>query len=273
MRQNATPQPSLPDVLLQSEQVGSLVKESAEELASVNAGIKAEIVNQGSPLGLESALEKSEAVQEKVQEASDKLSDINIALKEEVDERHKLEGKLAEVTEQSKADRHASLHDRLTDLPNRALFYDRLEHAFLYSKRHSCAFAVMFVDLDDFKIINDTYGHEAGDRVLQLTAERLKESIRGDDTVCRHGGDEFNILINEVRKETDISLIAQKILAKIQAPCDILIRNVVVTQKVRASMGIAVFPQHGTTADSLIAGADQAMYVAKRARSGYSFAE
>jgi diguanylate cyclase (GGDEF)-like protein len=131
----------------------------------------------------------------------------------------------------------------------------------------------MFVDLDDFKIINDTYGHEAGDRVLQVIAERLKEGIRGDDTVSRHGGDEFVILINEVREETDISLIAKKILSMIQAPCDIRTGDVTITRVIQASMGIAFFPQHGATADSLISSADRAMYVAKRTRSGYSFAQ
>jgi diguanylate cyclase (GGDEF)-like protein len=131
----------------------------------------------------------------------------------------------------------------------------------------------MFVDLDDFKIINDTYGHEAGDRVLQVIAERLKEGTRGEDTVSRHEGDEFVILIKEVREETDISLIAKKILAMIQTPCDIRTRDVRITRIIQASMGIAVFPQHGVTAGSLISGADRAMYVAKRTRSGYSFAQ
>jgi len=258
---------------VQSEHVEGLVKESAEELSSVNAGIKEEIANQDSPSGLEDALEKSEAVEGKVQDASDKLSVVNLALKDEIEERHALEGELAAVTEQGKADRRAALHDPLTDLPNRALLYDRLENAFLEAKRHGFKFAVMFVDLDDFKIINDTDGHEAGDRVLQVIAERLKRGIRGEDTVSRLGGDEFVILIKEVQEETDISLIAKKILAMIQAPCDIRTRDVRVTRIIQASMGIAVFPQHGATAGSLISGADRAMYVAKRTRSGYSFAQ
>jgi diguanylate cyclase (GGDEF)-like protein len=273
LSENGTVQPSLTNVLVQSEHVENLVKESAEELSSVNAGIKEEIANQGSPPGLENALEKSEAIEGKVQDASDKLSVVNLALKDEIEERQALEGKLAAVTEQGKADRRAALHDLLTDLPNRALFYDRLEHAFLQAKRHGWTLAVMFVDLDNFKLINDTYGHEAGDRVLQVIAERLKEGTRGDDTVSRHGGDEFVILINEVREETDISLIAEKILSMIQAPCDIRTRDVTITPTIQASIGIAVFPKHGATADSLISGADRAMYVAKRTGSGYSFAQ
>jgi diguanylate cyclase len=139
-------------VLVRSEHVENLVKESAEELSSVNAGIKVEIANQGSTSGFENVLGKSEAVEGKVQDASDKLSVVNLALKDEIEERHALEGRLAAVTKQGKADRRAALHDLLTDLPNRALLYDRLEHAFLQAKRHGCKFAVMFVDLDDFKI-------------------------------------------------------------------------------------------------------------------------
>ena len=271
--ENCAVEPTLTKVLVQSEHIENLVKESAEELSSVNAGIKEEIANQDSPSALEVALEKSEAVEGKVQDASDKLSVVNLALKEEIEERHLLEGKLAAVTEQGKADRRAALHDLLTDLPNRALFYDRLEHAFLQAKRHGWTLAVMFVDLDNFKLINDTYGHEAGDRVLQVIAERLKEGTRGDDTVSRHGGDEFVILINEVREETNISLIAEKILSRIQAPFNVPTRDVTITPIIQASMGIAVFPKHGATADSLISCADRAMYVAKRTRSGHSFAE
>jgi diguanylate cyclase (GGDEF)-like protein len=266
-------QPSLTEVLVQSEHVENLVKESAEELSSVNAGIKEEIANQASPQGLENALEKSEAVEGKVQDASDKLSAVNLALKDEIDERHVLEGKLATVTEQGIVDRRAALHDLLTDLPNRALLYNRLEHAFLQAQRHGWRLAVMFVDLDDFKTINDTSGHEAGDSVLRVIAQRLKDGTRGEDTVSRLGGDEFVILISGVQGETDITLIAKKILSIIEAPCEIRIGDLSTTRTIQASIGIAFFPQHGATADSLIAGADRAMYVAKRRRSGYSFAQ
>lgn len=269
--ENAEQQKSLTNVLVQSEHVETLVKESAEELSSVNAGIKQEVVNHGALPGVENALEKSEAVEDKVQEASDKLSVVNLALKDEVKERHVLEGKLAAVTEKGKVDRRAALHDLLTGLPNRALFYDRLEHGFQQAQRHGWTLAVMFVDLDDFKIINDTYGHDAGDSVLQMIAERLKENTRGDDTVSRHGGDEFVILLNEVREETNVSLVAENIIKKIQAPCHISKRGVTFSRSIMASIGISIFPQDGTTADALVSSADRAMYVAKRNKSGYSF--
>ena len=221
--------------------------------------------------GVESALEKSEAVESKVQEASDGLSVVNLALKDEVKERNVLEGELAAVKEQGQVDRHAALHDLLTGLPIRALFYDRLEHGFQQAKRHDWKLAVMFVDLDDFKGINDTYGHDAGDSILQSTARRLTEGTRGNDTVSRHGGDEFLILINEVRDEANISLVAQSILNKIQIPCDIRTHDRTVSRSIKASIGISVFPKDGTTADILIKNADKAMYIAKRDKSGYSF--
>jgi diguanylate cyclase (GGDEF)-like protein len=270
--QNAEQRKSLTKVLRQSEHVKTLVKESAEELSSVNADIKQELANQDSLPGVENALEKSEAVEGKVKEASEELSVVNQALKGEVKERHVLEGKLAVVIEQGKIDRRAALHDLLTGLPNRALFYDRLEHGFQQAKRHVWTLAVMFVDLDDFKIINDMYGHDAGDSLLQTIAERLQENTRGEDTVSRHGGDEFLILINEIREETNISLIAEKIIKKIQAPCNIRTRDITITRSIMASIGISVFPKDGATADMLVASADRAMYVAKRNKSGYSFA-
>ena len=267
------PSKSLKKVLAQSEQVKAMVKESAEELSSVNDGIKEELSNHGPMPGVESALERSEAVEDKVHNASEKLSAVNVALKDEVHERHVLEDKLATVTEQGAADRHAALHDILTDLPNRALFYDRLEHGFQQAKRHGWTLAVMFVDLDQFKIVNDTYGHEAGDSVLRTIANRLKESTRGDDTVSRHGGDEFLILINEVREETNISAIAEKLMNKIKTPCNIRVQDLSIDRIITASIGISIFPKHGTTAETLVKSADNAMYVAKRSGTGYSFAE
>jgi diguanylate cyclase (GGDEF)-like protein len=267
------PSKSLKKVLAQSEQVKEMVKESAEELSSVNDGIKEELSNHGPMPGVESALERSEAVEDKVHDASEKLSAVNVALKIEVQERHVLEGKLATVTEQGAVDRHAALHDILTDLPNRALFYDRLEHGFLQAKRHGWTLAVMFVDLDQFKIVNDTYGHEAGDSVLRTIAVRLKETTRGDDTVSRHGGDEFLILLNEIREETNISAIAEKLINKIKIPCNIRVQDLSIDRIITASIGISIFPKHGTTAETLVKSADNAMYVAKRSGTGYSFAE
>jgi diguanylate cyclase (GGDEF)-like protein len=272
LRENAEQHKSLTSVLAKSEHVGTLVKESAEELSTVNADIKQELANQGSLPGVENALQKSEAVEDKVHEASDKLSVVNQALKSEVKKRHVLESNLAAVKEQGEADRHAAFHDVLTGLPNRALFYDRLEQGFEQARRHGWALAVMFFDVDDFKIVNDTYGHSTGDKVLQGIAARLKKITRGEDTVSRYGGDEFVILINEVREETNISLVAEKILAETQAPCDIRARGLPISVSIKASIGISIYPKDGSSAAALVDSADKAMYVAKENKSRYSFA-
>ena len=272
LQENAKQHKSLTNVLVKSEHVETLVKESAEELSTVNADIKQELAHQGSLPGVENALQKSKAVEDKVQEASDKLSDVNQALKGEVKKRHVLEGKLAAVKEQGDVDRHAAFHDVLTGLPNRALFYNRLEHGFEQAKRHGWALAVMFFDVDDFKIVNDTYGHFVGDKVLQGIAGRLKKNTRGEDTVSRYGGDEFVILINEVREETNISLIAEKILKETQAPCNIRARGLTISLSIKASIGISIYPKDGSTAGTLVESADKAMYVAKEKKTRYSFA-
>jgi len=266
------PPKSLHKVLDQSEQVKDLVVEAAEELASVNTALKQEITERNPQPGVEDAIEKSEAVEGKVQDASEKLSVVNLALKAEIKERHALEDQLAAVTEQGEADRHAALHDALTGLPNRALFNDRLEHGLAQAARHSWTLAVMFVDLDDFKIINDTHGHDVGDSVLRIIAERLKENTRSDDTVSRLGGDEFLYLLMEVRDEKDVTSIAEKIIKSIQTPCNVNKPGFTNNLSIRASIGIAFFPKNGTTAEMLIKCADKAMYQAKRTKSGYAFA-
>lgn len=257
--EDAEQRTALTDVLVQNEHVKILVEESAEELSSVNAGIK-------------DALEKSEAAQIKAQDTSDRLAVVNLALKDEIKERGVLEAKLATVTEQGRVDLDAALHDPLTGLANRALFQDRLEHAFQHAKRYGSGLAVVFIDLDDFKIINDTYGHDAGDSVLRIVAERLKETIRGDDTASRYGGDEFIILITEVRDETNVSMVAEKIANKIQAPFDLSANDLALSRNITASIGISIYPKDGATTDALIKSADTAMYEAKRNKSKYAFA-
>ena len=127
----------------------------------------------------------------------------------------------------------------------------------------------MFMDLNGFKGINDTYGHDTGDSVLRTISQRLKENTRDDDTVCRHGGDEFLYVLMEVRDEGDITLITQNILNVIQEPCHVGGLELILS----ASIGISIFPKDGTTADNLIKKADKAMYVAKNTKSGYAFAQ
>jgi diguanylate cyclase (GGDEF)-like protein len=156
----------------------------------------------------------------------------------------------------------------LTGLPNRMLFKDRLEHGIAQAKRHRWILAVMFVDLDNFKSINDTYGHEAGDAVLKTVATRLAHTTRNDDTVSRFGGDEFLYLLTPLHDPGDVAIIAAKIHEAIRAPCDVRAGDVTVHPSLEASIGIAVFPNDGATAAALIAHADDAMYGVKEGKAG-----
>jgi diguanylate cyclase (GGDEF)-like protein len=270
---DTAPAAALTKALGQSEQVKTLVEECAEDLSSVNAVLKQELATEGPPSAVENAIVKSEAVEGKVQAASTKLSVVNRALKDEVGERHLLEQQLAAVTEQEQAARYAAFHDPLTGMANLALFNDRLEHGLAQAHRHGWNLAVMFLDLDKFKLINDTYGHDAGDIVLKTIAERLCENTREDDTVSRRGGDEFLFVLMQVQNESDIQAIAEKILKATQMPCDIQVRGRTLSPRVSASIGISIFPQHGSTADALLKNADAAMYQAKRNKSGHAFAQ
>lgn len=269
--ESVQPTNSLTQVLGQSERVKNIVEECADDLSSVNSGLKRELQDGDVSPGVENALEMSEAVENKVQDASEALSSVNRSLEEQINERHILDAQLAIVTKQGDEARHASLHDPLTGLPNRALFNDRLEHGLAVANRHGLHLAVMFLDLDDFKMINDSYGHEVGDLVLQMIAGRLKETTRDEDTVCRHGGDEFLYILVNIQSEHDIATVAEKIINAVQAPCDIRVRDLSISLSINPSIGISFFPKDGTTADVLLDVADKAMYRAKHNQCGYSF--
>ena len=154
---------------------------------------------------------------------------------------------------------HLAQHDVLTDLPNRLLLNDRITQAISLSRRHGTHLAVLFLDLDGFKHINGSLGHEIGDKVLQLVAQRLVACVRTSDTISRHGGDEFVILLSEVDKAGDAAISAKKILTALARPHAISELQV----HLSASIGISIYPQHGDDADTLIKNADAAMYLAK----------
>ncbi len=259
---------SLSKVLKQSEQVKDAVKECADDLSVVNVILKQELAIENPLPSVKNAIQKNETVEDKVQEAVEQLSLVNQALKLEIKEREILEEQLVLVQAQEEAFSHAALHDDLTGLPSRALFNDRLEHGLDQAKRHGWMLAIMFLDLDGFKSINDSYGHDVGDIVLQTTAQRLINNMRADDTVSRHGGDEFLYLLMEVQNKNDIVTIAKKIISAIKVPCKIGDLNLIV----QSSIGISVFPNNGNTAEVLIKSADKAMYEAKLNKLGYSFA-
>jgi diguanylate cyclase (GGDEF)-like protein len=267
----ARPEQSIVKALGQSEHVNDLLNEAADDLSVVTDGLTLEVAAGGASAGVADALEKGMAVESKVQEVSDKLVAVNEALRHEVTERHALEDQLAVIADQGAADRHAPLHDALTGLPNRALFNDRLEHGLAPAVRHGWKMAVMFVDLDNFKVINDSYGHEAGDEVLRVTALRLQAHIRKDDTISRYGGDEFLYVVAEVRDQADALVVADKVLQLIQEPCELTVGGKTIHARIGASIGISMFPDSGATAEQLISSADAAMYEAKRSKAGIVF--
>jgi diguanylate cyclase (GGDEF)-like protein/PAS domain S-box-containing protein len=152
-------------------------------------------------------------------------------------------------------------HDFLTKLPNRALFKDRLERAMAMAERNEGRVAVLFLDLDGFKAINDELGHDAGDMLLCEIARRITGAIRHSDTVARAGGDEFTVILNEIGSQEDVSAVAGKIRDVISLPFRIAGRE----RRIGASIGIAIFPDHARAHDELLRAADAAMYVAKQA--------
>jgi diguanylate cyclase (GGDEF)-like protein len=157
-------------------------------------------------------------------------------------------------------------HDPLTQLVNRAAFSEKLEAAVTSSRRTNTRCAVMFLDLDGFKLVNDTYGHEAGDTVLCEVGRRIQASVREEDTVARLGGDEFGVLLAQVDDASVCTRVAQRILDITSMP--VLLRDEVAVA-VRASLGIAVCPESGQSGDALIRAADSTMYSAKAKGCGY----
>jgi diguanylate cyclase (GGDEF)-like protein/PAS domain S-box-containing protein len=155
---------------------------------------------------------------------------------------------------------HLAQHDALTGLPNRLLLNDRLAEAIALAHRRHKPLAVLFLDVDGFKAINDSLGHATADRVLQSVAARLSGALRQSDTVCRYGGDEFVIVLPEIERSEDAAFVATKLLQAVARPHSVDAHDVTVT----ASVGVSLYPDHGWDAETLIAHADAAMYDAKR---------
>jgi len=151
-------------------------------------------------------------------------------------------------------------YDALTHLPNRSLLFDRLTQAIARNVRNQRMLAVCFVDLDEFKPINDTYGHEAGDRVLIEVAQRFQASVRGDDTVARLGGDEFVVLLGEMENTKEAELTVERLLLSLSEPLIFAGSRI----DLQASIGYALFPEDSRDRDILLHQADQAMYQAKQ---------
>ena len=172
-----------------------------------------------------------------------------VAIKHDVTERKQLEERL----------QHLAHYDALTDLPNRALFFDRLDRALLMARRVHCTIALLYIDLDGFKEVNDSYGHDVGDLLLQAVATRLQEAVRESDSVARIGGDEFIVILKNIAVAANAEAVAGKIIASLSEPFRVFEH----TCRIGASIGISLYPQHGEKGELLLARADQAMYQAK----------
>ena len=183
-----------------------------------------------------------------------------------------MEGTIIDITERKRAQEqveYQAYHDSLTGLPNRLMFRDRTTLALAHAKRSGRLSAVMFLDLDQFKWVNDTLGHSIGDRLLQAIGARLVTCVRAEDTVARMGGDEFTVLLAELSDRRGAALVAQKVLEAVRHAVTIDEHELFVT----TSIGIAVFPDEGIDAETLLKNADRAMYRAKDlGRDNYQFA-
>ena len=171
-------------------------------------------------------------------------------------------GIISDITLRRKAEetiRHQAFHDSLTGLANRILFYDRMHMAFSLAKRNQKMVALIILDLDHFKEINDTHGHMAGDDLLKAVSERLYKMVRASDTIARYGGDEFTLIMPHLSSEKDAEVIVRKIIIAFNKPFRLDIGEITVT----ASIGVAMYPLHGQDIDTLMSKADNAMYRAK----------
>lgn len=173
-----------------------------------------------------------------------------VAVKLDISERKKVEERIT----------HLAQHDALTDLPNRPLFSDRLEQAVALARRDGTGLALMFLDLDSFKPINDTYGHAVGDLLLQEAARRMRECVRASDTVGRIGGDEFVVLLHRIESESDALTVAEMLRQALCRPFELAGQRL----EISCSIGIAIYPDHGADEIELAQSADSAMYRAKR---------
>jgi diguanylate cyclase (GGDEF)-like protein len=252
--------------------VKALVEESLHDLSLVNQVLPDDCVDAGRQSTGNIALERTAFIETRLKEAFQVLAVASRALAGEIKDRRMLDHQFAAIQEQETTSRHKVLHDVLTSMPNRILFNDRLEHELAQSLRHGRPLAVMFIDLDGFKDVNDRYGHDAGDAVLQMLAARLREHTRSGDTASRYGGDEFLYLLADPGNHQSMVSIAERMIRLIQEPCQIISHDTEVSISLGASIGISVSPKDGVTVDKLIKSADAAMYRAKQRKSGYSFA-
>ena len=220
-----------------------LIHENSELIENMDVEI------QNRKLAQESLEQSQEVLEELVKERTGELLEINIDLEKQIDKRKKVEQDLEVL----------AYYDSLTNLPNRSLLIERIKQAVSYAKRKQSLFSVLFVDLDRFKAINDSLGHDIGDKLLSQVALRLQQLLRDSDTIARNGGDEFVILIEEINDIREVFVVAEKIIKSINNNFEIVGHNV----HIGASIGISIYPLDGTDALELLKKSDTAMYCAK----------
>ncbi|MFK7815567.1 MAG: putative bifunctional diguanylate cyclase/phosphodiesterase [Gammaproteobacteria bacterium] len=197
-------------------------------------------------------------LEDKKAEQAQKIASRETELEQEINERRALEKQLT----------HLAFHDALTGLPNRSLFTDRLQRAIAEAERKKESVVVMFIDLDDFKKVNDSFGHHVGDKVIQGAALRLKKCLRDIDSIARLGGDEFTLLVPHMGNHEDIEIIARRLIESLDDP--IIVEGTEFRMSI--SIGVSVFPDDANNEDSLLRNADTAMYFAKHTRGpSYKF--
>lgn len=252
-------------------------------LNAVKAGLRLAVVgNQRLAATSEPQVhDTASRVQASLLECVAALDQLHTTLKRELGRRRQLElevfdvhaalararAELAGTQARERHARHLALHDSLTSLPNRSFFRERLVHALTHVETRRPALAVLYLDLDGFKPINDTHGHDAGDELLRIVAARLNRAVRTDDIVSRLGGDEFACLLAGWLNREQLVRLAGKLFDAVSAPLKIG----KLTLTVRPSIGIATYPADGVSAEALLRSADAAMYSAKRHRSCYAF--
>jgi len=183
-----------------------------------------------------------------------------IAIKQDISERALAKQRL----------QYMATHDILTGLPNRALFYEKLKHALANAKRMKSRLGVMYLDMDGFKATNDAFGHQVGDKLLKAIAKRLNGSIRESDTVCRMGGDEFTVCLENLSNLADAEVVAQKLVTAMVEPFEIEGHTI----KLSTSVGVSIYPDDGSEAEDLLGKADSALYdIKNRGKNGYFFYE
>lgn len=274
---------ALEQALEQSHEVKAKVESCADDLALANESAKQTIAAGVSTLPARETLDHNEAVETRVQECADDLESVAKNLAQGISDLKHVEAALASskialaetnaaldsaLAGEEQANLRA-LHDPMTGLPNRTLFDDRLAHALALAQRHQWTVAVMFLDLDRFKDVNDTHGHAAGDVVLKEVARRLAQDARDEDTVCRNGGDEFLYLLINPQGRGNVERIAAAVIEN-------LARTIRFGKKqlaVKPSIGIAIYPDGGVDGSALIQNADAAMYRAKKSAGGFAVYE